>query len=89
MQKSFGLFEVSWDTTFLQNGFMSPVTGIFYAKNNFGHKDESETVVRHADTSKGPDVKALQEKYAAAIPESVPAEDVVVEPVETPEKPEG
>lgn len=82
LQKSFGLFEVSWETTFLQNGFMSPVTGIFYAKNNFGYKDESETVVKHAESEKGPDVKALQAKYAAAIPESVEAVDVVVETVE-------
>lgn len=84
LQKSFGLFEISWETTFLQNGFMSPVTGIFYAKNNFGYKDESETVVKHVEGESGPDVKALQEKYAAAIPESVEAEDVVVEPVEEP-----
>ena len=71
LQRSFGLFEVSWETTFLQNGFYSPVTGIFYAKNNFGYKDESQTVVKHADSDALPDLKELQEKYSAAIPESI------------------
>lgn len=78
LQKSFGLFEVAWETAFLQNEFYSPATGIFYAKNNFGYKDESETVVKHAQSEQGPDVKKLRAKYAAAIPESVEAQDVVV-----------
>lgn len=78
LQKTFGLFELTWENAFLQNDFYSPVTGIFYAKNNFGYKDESETVVKHAQSQAGPSVKALQEKYAAAIPESVEAQDVVV-----------
>lgn len=81
LQRTFGLFEVTWETTFLQNGFSNPVTGIFYAKNNFGYKDESQTVVKHADSERGPDIKALQEKYAAAIPESIEV-DATVEKVD-------
>ena len=84
LQKSFGLFEITWENAFLQNEFYSPVTGIFYAKNNFGYKDESETVVKHAQSESGPSVKELQAKYSAAIPESVEAEVISNEKIDKP-----
>ena len=78
--------EVSWEAAMANDGYRNPVTGIFLGKNNFGYRDESQTVVRHEDAMGGPSVRELQARYgdvaAAALPDppSVPAEDVTVEP---------
>lgn len=85
-KKIVDFLEVSWEAAMANDGYRNPVTGIFLGKNNFGYRDESQTVVRHEDARSGPSVRELQARYgdvaAAALPDppSVPAEDVTVEP---------
>lgn len=87
LQKSLQMLEVNWEFAFANNGYRSPVTGIFLGKNNFGYKDESTNIVKHEDTEVAPDRAKLAAKYAAALPEepepapSIPAKDVVIEPI--------
>ena len=74
----------------MQNGgYAYPVTGIFLGKNNFGYKDESETLVTHSSERKGPTMAELESKYAQALPEEVPAEDVVIQVPEMAKLPKG
>lgn len=88
VQKSLQFLEISWESAFANNGYKSPVTGIFLGKNNFGYADESVSIVRHEEAEASPDRAALAAKYMAALPEDdpvpaiMPAKDVVVEPAE-------
>lgn len=75
LQKSLESLEVLWEFSFQNDGYRNPVTGIFVAKNNFGYKDTTESVVRHERTEQGPTRAQLEAKYQAAIP----ADDVVIE----------
>lgn len=70
--------EVFWEFAMQNDGYRNPVTGIFIAKNNFDYKDTSETLVRHQTERLGPSREQLAEKYA----KSLPAEDVVIEPMD-------
>ena len=87
-KKIIDFLEVSWEAAMANDGYRNPVTGIFLGKNNFGYRDESQTVVRHEDSRSGPSVRELQARYgdvaAASLPDppSVPAEDVTIEPPE-------
>lgn len=69
--------EVSWECAMQNDGYRNPVTGIFLGKNNFGYKDESQTIVKHEDAAQGPSKAELEAKYMAALP----AEDVHVEKI--------
>lgn len=85
VQKFLSFLEISWESAFANNGFRSPVTGIFIAKNNFGYKDESTNIVKHEDAEVAPDRAKLAAKYAAALPEQpapVEAQDVIIEPAD-------
>lgn len=75
-------FEVSWEFAFQNNGYRNPVTGIFLAKNNFGYKDTSETIVSHKVADAGPTKAQLEAKYQAALPEQEPPKDIKLESVE-------
>lgn len=75
-------FEVSWEYAFQNNGYRNPVTGIFLAKNNFGYKDTSETIVSHKVADAGPTKAQLEAKYQAALPEQEPPKDIKLESVE-------
>lgn len=75
--------EVFWEYAMANDGYRNPVSGIFLGKNNFGYKDQSETVVRHDGGSAGPTREQLEARYSAAIPEPVEAEDVKVEAPKT------
>lgn len=66
--------EVLWEFAMQNDGYRNPVTGIFLAKNNFGYKDTSETIIKHESAAQGPTKAQLEAKYGAALP----AEDVVV-----------
>ena len=41
---AYGMLEVAWEYNF-SNGNLNPATGIFLAKNHYGYKNQSETVV--------------------------------------------
>ena len=71
--------EVFWEYAMANDGYRNPVSGIFLGKNNFGYKDQSETVVRHDGGSAGPTREQLAARYSAAIPEAIEAEDVRVD----------
>lgn len=42
--RAYGMLEVAWEYNF-SNGNINPATGIFLAKNHYGYKNQSETVV--------------------------------------------
>lgn len=71
LQKFLESLEVLWEFSFQNDGYRNPVTGIFVAKNNFGYKDTTESVVRHERSEQGPSRAQLEEKYRAAIPAEV------------------
>lgn len=77
LKKILQMFEVSWESAMQNNGYRNPVAGIFLGKNNFGYKDESQTIVKHEDAAQGPSKAELEAKYMAALP----AEDVHVQKV--------
>lgn len=89
LSRSLGVFEFAWEYAMQNGGYAYPVTGIFLGKNNFGYKDESETLVTHSSERKGPTMAELESKYAQALPEEVPAEDVVIEVPEMARLPKG
>ena len=76
LQKAVKLLETNWEFAFQNGGFTQPVTGIFIAKNNFGYKDESSTVIHHESSKKGLSKKELAEKYSKALPVDAECEDV-------------
>lgn len=92
LQNVVKMLEVAWESSFQNDGYRNPVTGIFLAKNNFGYKDESSTLIKHEDAAQGLNRKELQAKYAAALPEEPPApteaREVVVTEPETPADPD-
>lgn len=89
IQKFLKFLEISWESAFSNNGFRSPVTGIFLAKNNFGYKDESTNIVKHENAEVTPDRAKLAAKYMAALPSEqideipapIAAQDVVIKPI--------
>lgn len=87
LQNVVKMLEVAWESSFQNDGYRNPVTGIFLAKNNFGYKDESSTILKHEDTIEGPSRKQLQAKYAAALPDEE-AQDVVVTKPDAPGDPD-
>ncbi|WP_072500545.1 hypothetical protein [Olsenella phocaeensis] len=87
LQKCLDSMAEMWSQAMNNNGYRNPVAGIFVGKNNFGYSDTSESVIRHETIQAAPDRKALAEKYGAALPEAVPAEDLVIEPPREKPKP--
>lgn len=75
-------FEVFWEYAFQNNGYRNPVTGIFLAKNNFGYKDTSETIVSHKVADSGPTKDQLEAKYQSALPEQDEPQTIKLENVE-------
>lgn len=75
LQRELKLLETAWEFSFQNGGYSQPVAGIFLAKNNFGYKDESGTVIRHESEKDGLSKKELQEKYSKALPVEAVVED--------------
>lgn len=44
IKQAYDMLEVSWES-YMIGGVINPVTGIFLAKNNFGYKDQTETIL--------------------------------------------
>lgn len=63
--------EVFWEYAMQNDGYRNPVSGIFLGKNNFGYRDQSETIVRHENIQAGATKEQLEAKYMAAIPQEV------------------
>ena len=48
----------------MQNGKITPVSGIFLGKNNFGYKDQQEYVLTPNQMGEIQDAKTIEAKYA-------------------------
>lgn len=44
IKRAYNMLENSWET-YMQNGKINPVAGIFLGKNNFAYKDQTEHIV--------------------------------------------
>ena len=70
IKKACELMEVMWEANF-QEGSIQPVVGIFLGKNNYGYKDQVDTVVtaKQESTIDDAEAKAIVEKYRESLPE--------------------
>ena len=62
--------ENLWEN-YMQSGKLNPVTGIFLAKNNFGYRDQTETVITPNVQKEQYSTESIRERYL--LPE--PGED--------------
>ena len=60
IKKAYAVMENLWES-YMQNGKINPVSGIFLGKNNYGYTDHAEVVVSNANDS-GNDYDAEQIK---------------------------
>ena len=69
--KKFSEFEQIWENTFMSGGYSSPVTGIFWAKNNAGYRDQQERINVNVDVE--PNALEIAQRYQTALPEHIDA----------------
>ena len=55
--------ELLWES-WMQNGKINPVSGIFIGKNNFGYKDQQEYVLTPNQMGEIQDAETIKAKYA-------------------------
>lgn len=60
---AYKLLEELWES-YMQNGKINPVSGIFLGKNNFSYSDRQEYVVTPNAKQEAVDVKTIEAKYA-------------------------
>ena len=60
--KAYGLLEELWES-YMQNGKINPVSGIFLGKNNFGYQDKQEYVLTPNQQNEV-DSTTIEAKYA-------------------------
>ena len=53
---------------YMMDGHINPVPGIFLAKNNFGYKDQVESVIIKRDPYESGDPEEIARKYLAGMP---------------------
>lgn len=59
--------EFLWES-YMQNGAVNPVSGIFLGKNHYGYKDQQETVVVTPNLlGDGADQKQLEQRYLDSV----------------------
>lgn len=65
VKKAYFLLENQWET-YMQQGKINPVSGIFLGKNNFGYRDQQEMVLT-PNTNNEPDydVEAIKKRLSA------------------------
>lgn len=69
IKKAHKMMELLWEANFT-SGSIQPVVGIFLGKNNYGYKDQVETVVTPSSPLQSPeDVQAIVESAKASLPE--------------------
>jgi hypothetical protein len=57
------MLEELWES-YMQNGKINPVSGIFLGKNNFGYQDKQDLVVTPNHSNEIVDVTTIEAKYA-------------------------
>ena len=62
IKKLYTSMELLWET-WMQNGKINPVSGIFLGKNNFGYKDQQEYVLTPNQMGEAISQEALEAKY--------------------------
>lgn len=62
LKSAYHSLELMWES-YMLNGKINPVTGIFLAKNNFGYKDTTETVISPRYEEEAPSVDDIKSKY--------------------------
>lgn len=70
IKKAYDFMENLWEN-YMQSGKLNPVTGIFLAKNNFGYRDQTETVITPNVQKEQYSTESIRERYL--LPE--PGED--------------
>ena len=60
--KAYGLLEELWES-YMQNGKINPVSGIFLGKNNFGYQDKQEYVLTPNQQHSDADPETIAAKY--------------------------
>ncbi len=68
VKRAYQILEELWEN-YMQNGAINPVSGIFLGKNNFGYKDQQETVVTTDKLVEQKDRATLEQKYNDTIVE--------------------
>lgn len=64
IKEAYDSLEFMWES-FMQNGKINPVSGIFLGKNNFGYKDQQEYVLTpNGQGLSGADAETIAAKYA-------------------------
>ena len=65
IEQGYNLLEQLWES-YMMNGQINPVSGIFLGKNHFGYKDVQDIVVQPKNAlGDEVDAEAIEEKYAA------------------------
>lgn len=58
---------------YMVDGHLNPVTAIFLLKNNFGYKDQTETIVTKKDPYESGNPEEIARKYLAGMPQAIEA----------------
>ena len=67
IKKGYRTMEFLWES-YMQNGQVNPVSGIFLGKNHYGYKDQQETVVVTPNLlGDGADQKQLEQRYLDSV----------------------
>ena len=67
IKKGYRTMEYLWES-YMQNGAVNPVSGIFLGKNHYGYKDQQETVVVTPNLlGDGADQKQLEQRYLDSV----------------------
>ena len=61
IKKAYNMLENSWET-YMQNGKINPVAGIFLGKNNFAYKDQTEHIVT-PNTGEQINTEEIKQRY--------------------------
>ena len=69
VKKAYFLLENQWET-YMQQGKINPVSGIFLGKNNFGYKDQQEMVLT-PNTNNEPDYDVESIKKRLSPPDAI------------------
>ena len=70
-------------TQYMVDGHLNPVTAIFLLKNNFGYKDQNETVIVKKDPYESGDPEEIARKYLAGVAPALDAPQESAPIVET------
>lgn len=62
IKKAYNFMENLWES-YMSTGKINPVSGIFLAKNNFGYRDQTETIVTPNVQKEQYNAESIRERY--------------------------